>query len=91
MKSLRGGYGAWRCVAARRDNATALTAALAYACSQGNGTCDPIQSKGKCFKPDSVFWHASYAFSAYWAQFRKVGGTCYFNGLATQTAKDPSK
>ncbi|KAG4921601.1 hypothetical protein AAZX31_18G145200 [Glycine max] len=78
------------CVAARRDNATALTAALAYACSQGNGTCDPIQSKGKCFKPDSVFWHASYAFSAYWAQFRKVGGTCYFNGLATQTAKDPS-
>ncbi|XP_027336981.1 probable glucan endo-1,3-beta-glucosidase A6 [Abrus precatorius] len=78
------------CVAARRDNATALAAALSYACSQGNGTCDPIQPGKACFKPDSLFWHASYAFSSYWAQFRKTGGTCYFNGLATQTAKDPS-
>ncbi|ESW12782.1 hypothetical protein PHAVU_008G142200 [Phaseolus vulgaris] len=78
------------CVAARRDNVTELAAALSYACSQGNGTCDPIQTRGKCFKPGSVFWHASYAFSAYWAQFKKIGATCYFNGLATQTAKDPS-
>ncbi|XP_020213483.1 probable glucan endo-1,3-beta-glucosidase A6 [Cajanus cajan] len=78
------------CVAARRGNATALAAALSYACSQGNGTCDPIQDGGKCFKPDSLFWHASYAFSSYWAQLRKGGATCYFNGLATQTAKDPS-
>ncbi|KAK7395413.1 hypothetical protein VNO78_15971 [Psophocarpus tetragonolobus] len=78
------------CVAARGDNATALAAALSYACSQGNGTCDPIQPRGKCFRPDSVLWHSSYAFSSYWAQFRKIGATCYFNGLATQTAKDPS-
>ncbi|KAL2336780.1 hypothetical protein Fmac_011226 [Flemingia macrophylla] len=78
------------CVAARRDNATALAAALSYACSQGNGTCEPVQAGGKCYRPDSLFWHASYAFSSYWAQFRKVGGTCYFNGLAMQTAKDPS-
>ncbi|CAJ2670083.1 unnamed protein product [Trifolium pratense] len=78
------------CVAARGSNVTALGEALSYACSQGNRTCDPIQTGKKCFKPDSVFWHASYAFSSYWAQFKKIGGTCYFNGLATQTAKDPS-
>ncbi|XP_061366702.1 probable glucan endo-1,3-beta-glucosidase A6 [Gastrolobium bilobum] len=78
------------CVAVRGSNATALAAALSYACSQGNNTCDPIRPGKPCFKPDSLFWHASYAFSSYWTQFRKSGGTCYFNGLATQTAKDPS-
>ncbi|KAH7862525.1 hypothetical protein Vadar_006050 [Vaccinium darrowii] len=78
------------CVVAEGANLTALGSALAYACGQGNGTCDPIQPGGKCFKPNSLVWHASYAFSSYWAQFRKVGGTCYFDGLAVQTIKDPS-
>ncbi|TKY68681.1 glucan endo-1,3-beta-glucosidase A6 [Spatholobus suberectus] len=80
---------AW-CVVAEEANVTVVAAAISYACSQGNGTCDPIQPGKACFKPDSIMGHASYAFSAYWAQFRRVGGTCYFNGLATQTAKDPS-
>lgn len=79
------------CVVARGANKTALGSALSYACSQGNKTCDPIQPGGSCFNPNSLIRHASYAFSSYWAQFRKVGGTCYFNGLATQTIQDPSK
>lgn len=78
------------CVAVKGANATDLGSALSYACGQGNGTCDPIKPGGKCYKPNSLMWHASYAFSSYWAQFRKVGGSCYFNGLAVQTAKDPS-
>ncbi|KAL6271128.1 hypothetical protein ACE6H2_028039 [Prunus campanulata] len=78
------------CMVAKGANRSAVASALSYACSQGNKTCDPIQPRGKCFKPDSLVWHASYAFSAYWAQFRKVGGSCYFGGLATQTIKDPS-
>ncbi|KAM7496258.1 hypothetical protein LguiA_020672 [Lonicera macranthoides] len=78
------------CVAARGANKTELAAALAYACGQGNRTCDPIQPGGKCYKPDSLVVHASFAFSSYWAQFKKVGGTCYFNRLAVETAKDPS-
>lgn len=81
---------AW-CVVAKGANVTAVVEALSYTCSQGNQTCDPIQSGKSCFEPDSVVGHASYAFSSYWAQFRSVGGTCYFNGLATQIAKDPSK
>lgn len=80
------------CVVAQGANATALTSALSYACSQGNKTCDAIQPGKACFKPDSLVLHASYAFSSYWSQFKKSsGGTCYFNGLATQTIKDPSK
>ncbi|KAJ7961612.1 Glucan endo-1,3-beta-glucosidase-like protein [Quillaja saponaria] len=78
------------CVVAKEANRSALGSALSYACSQGNKTCDPLQPGKPCFKPDSILWHASYAFSSYWAQFRKSGGTCYFNGLATQTTKDPS-
>lgn len=79
------------CVAARGANRTELVSALKYACGQGNGTCDSIQPGGRCYKPDSDFTHASYAFSSYWAQFRRGGGTCFFNGLAVQTIKDPSK
>ncbi|CAK9176120.1 unnamed protein product [Ilex paraguariensis] len=79
------------CVVAKGANRTELASALSYACGQGNGTCDPIQPGGKCYKPiKSLVRHASLAFSSYWAQFRNVGGTCYFNGLAIQTAKDPS-
>lgn len=79
------------CMAARGANTTALAGAISYACGQGNGTCDPIRPGGKCFKPDSLVSHASYAFSSYWAQFRKVGGSCYFDGLAVQTTTNPSK
>ncbi|KAA8543546.1 hypothetical protein F0562_021708 [Nyssa sinensis] len=78
------------CVAARGVNWTELAGALTYACGQGNGTCNPIQPGKECYKPDSLIWHASFAFSSYWSQFRKLGGSCYFNGLAVQTAKNPS-
>ncbi|KAK9281586.1 hypothetical protein L1049_004489 [Liquidambar formosana] len=78
------------CVVAKGANRSEVASALTYACGQGNGTCDPIQPGRKCHRPDSVIWHASYAFSSYWAQFRKAGGSCYFNGLAVQTINDPS-
>ncbi|KAK4409171.1 putative glucan endo-1,3-beta-glucosidase A6 [Sesamum angolense] len=78
------------CVVAEGANKTALTGALSYACSQGNQTCDPIQPGGKCYKPNSLIKHASYAFSSYWAQMRADGATCFFNGLAVMTSEDPS-
>uniref|UniRef100_A0A2P2J4J7 glucan endo-1,3-beta-D-glucosidase n=1 Tax=Rhizophora mucronata TaxID=61149 RepID=A0A2P2J4J7_RHIMU len=78
------------CLVAKGANGSAVAEALSYACSQGNSTCDLIQPGKDCFKPKSLFWHASYAFSSYWAQFQKIGGSCYFNGLASPTAKDPS-
>lgn len=78
------------CLVKKGANLTDVSAALGYACGQGNGTCDPIQTGGKCFKPNTLIGHAGYAFSSYWAQFKKLGGTCSFNGVAAITAKDPS-
>lgn len=79
------------CVVGNGKNATAVGEAMSYACSQGNRTCDPILPGGKCYKPNSLLRHASYAFSSYWTQFRSTGATCSFNGIATLTSKDPSK
>lgn len=84
----------WCVLAGRRGeklNETAVGDALAYACGQGNGTCDAIQPGGECFRPNTTAAHASYAFNSYWQQLRKTGATCYFNNLAEETTKDPSK
>jgi exo-beta-1,3-glucanase (GH17 family) len=83
---LAGGVGGGKAV-----NETAVAAAVAYACQQGSGTCAAIQPGGACHEPDTMDAHASYAFNAYWQQFRKAGGTCFFNGLAVTTSKDPSE
>ncbi|CAD6264803.1 unnamed protein product [Miscanthus lutarioriparius] len=80
---------AW-CVLGKAVNETAVAAAVAYACQQGSGTCAAIQPGGACHEPDTLDAHASYAFNAYWQQFRSAGGTCFFNGLAKTTTKDPS-
>ncbi|KAF8391906.1 hypothetical protein HHK36_022246 [Tetracentron sinense] len=78
------------CVAAKGVNKTELGSAITYACGQGNGTCDPLFPGKECYQPVSLVSHANYAFSSYWVQFRSLGGTCYFNGLAVQTTRDPS-
>lgn len=79
------------CVAAKGAELMNLSTALTYACSQGNKTCDALAPGKECYEPLSVFWHASFAFSSYWAQFRSMGATCYFNGLAQQTTTNPSE
>ncbi|CAA6659868.1 unnamed protein product [Spirodela intermedia] len=83
----------WCVVAPGKErNTTELAAAVAYACGQVKaGACRAISPGGSCYRRDSPAWHAGYAFNLYWQQFRSSGGTCYFNGLATQTIKDPSK
>lgn len=80
----------WCVVVSGRVNQSELASALTYACGQGNSTCDAIIRGKECFEPNSMVSHASYAFNSYWQQFRSVGGTCYFNGLAVQTTKNPS-
>ncbi|KAK9734082.1 hypothetical protein RND81_04G114000, partial [Saponaria officinalis] len=73
-----------------KANMTLLSDAITYACGQGDGTCAAIQPGGKCYKPNLLTLHASYAFSAYWAQFRSQGATCFFNGLVVQTSMNLS-
>ncbi|XP_027158255.1 probable glucan endo-1,3-beta-glucosidase A6 [Coffea eugenioides] len=78
------------CVVAKGASWNQLGSASTFACGQENRTCAAIRPGGKCYKPNWSVLHASYAFSAYWAQFRQSGATCFFNGLAVQTTKDPS-
>ncbi|XP_048333885.2 probable glucan endo-1,3-beta-glucosidase A6 [Ziziphus jujuba] len=78
------------CVAVNGSGLSELRSAMEYACGAGNGICDEIEPGRECSEPGSVTWHASYAFSSYWAKFRSQGATCYFNGLAQQSTKDPS-
>ncbi|GKV18030.1 hypothetical protein SLEP1_g28460 [Rubroshorea leprosula] len=77
------------CVAAAEANLTELGSALNFACNQGNGTCAALAPSRECYQPVSLVRHASYAFSSYWVQFRSLGASCYFNGLAVQTTTDP--
>ncbi|KAJ8561188.1 hypothetical protein K7X08_027378 [Anisodus acutangulus] len=67
-----------------------LGQALEFACRR-NGTCDEIAPGKSCYQPVSIVSHANYAFSSYWAKFRKDGETCHFNELAVQSTIDPSK
>ncbi|XVE84662.1 hypothetical protein DITRI_Ditri17bG0031100 [Diplodiscus trichospermus] len=79
------------CQVASGFNLMNLSSALAYACNQDNQTCEALTPGKECYEPISIFWHASYAFSSYWARFRSRGASCYFNGLAKQTTENPSR
>lgn len=79
------------CVAAKGANEIELASALSYACNEVNMTCEALSPGNECYEPVSVTDHASYVFSTFWAKFKTTGATCYFNGLAEQTTKDPSK
>lgn len=87
--------GAVWCVVAKgvSVNDEELGSAVNDACIAGNasGTCYALSPGKECYEPVSLTWHASYAFSSYWAKFRSEGATCHFNGLAEQTSLDPSK
>ena len=82
------------CVVAegKEGNKTELAAAVEYACGQlKEGACGAVKRGGSCDGQSDPALQASYVFNLYWQQFRFSGGTCFFNGLAEQTIKDPSK
>ncbi|KAK8577780.1 hypothetical protein V6N13_028045 [Hibiscus sabdariffa] len=79
------------CEVAPWVNEVSLPSALSSVCSTDNQTCAALASGGECYEPVSVVWHASYAFSSYWAKYRSQGAICSFNGLARETTVDPSK
>ncbi|KAJ8766190.1 hypothetical protein K2173_021707 [Erythroxylum novogranatense] len=78
------------CVVEKGADLTRLERALEFACNQGNGTCDALAPGKECYEPVSITWHASYAFSSYWARYRNEGANCFFDGLARQTTRNPS-
>nr|BAE80092.1 glycosyl hydrolase family 17 [Silene latifolia] len=67
------------CVVQRSANMTELGSMVTNLCSRLNGTCEAAIGPGNdCYQPVSILWHASYTFSAYWAQFRRHGTYCQF-------------
>ncbi|WCJ31389.1 O-Glycosyl hydrolases family 17 protein [Euphorbia peplus] len=79
------------CVAKPSVPAETLQEALDYACGNGGADCDEIRNpNGKCFYPDSVVAHSSYAFNSYYQKFKRSGGSCSFGGTAMLITSDPS-
>ncbi|XP_010414199.1 PREDICTED: major pollen allergen Ole e 10-like [Camelina sativa] len=80
--------GSW-CVARENAAKMALQAALDYACGIGGADCSEIQEGGKCYNPNSLRAHASFAFNSYY-QKNPIPSSCNFDGTAVTISADPS-
>ncbi|XP_010510268.1 PREDICTED: PLASMODESMATA CALLOSE-BINDING PROTEIN 5-like [Camelina sativa] len=80
--------GSW-CVARENVAKMALQAALDYACGIGGAECSEIQEGGKCYNPNSLRAHASFAFNSYY-QKNPIPSSCNFDGTAVTISADPS-
>ncbi|KAJ4705635.1 Glucan endo-1,3-beta-glucosidase [Melia azedarach] len=81
-------YPVW-CVAKPTVPDSIMQEAMDYACGSG-ADCKSIQPNGRCFQPNTLFAHASYAFNSYWQKTKVGGGTCDFGGTAILVTADPS-
>lgn len=81
-------YGIW-CVSNTAADPTSLEAALNYACAAID--CSAIELSQRCYAPNTMASHASWAFNSYWQEYKSVGGTCDFGGAAVLTNIDPSE
>nr|XP_019703560.1 PLASMODESMATA CALLOSE-BINDING PROTEIN 3 isoform X1 [Elaeis guineensis] len=82
--------GATWCIARSAASATALQAALDFACGAGRADCVPIQASGLCYLPNTLPAHASYAFNSYYQRSNAAPGSCDFAGTAVVSVTDPS-
>ncbi|KAL3728790.1 hypothetical protein ACJRO7_033380 [Eucalyptus globulus] len=78
------------CVALAGVPQADLQNALDWACGLGMADCKPIREGGRCFEPDTLVSHASYAFNNYYQQNGNSDIACNFGGTATLTRSDPS-
>lgn len=79
------------CVAKDGADPGKLQKGLDWACDQGGANCSAIQPGQRCFLPNNIITHASYAYNDYYQKMQRNGGTCDFDGTATLTNINPSK
>ncbi|XVF03790.1 hypothetical protein REPUB_Repub05bG0023400 [Reevesia pubescens] len=77
------------CVANGNADEKKLQAALDYACGEGGADCSPIQPDAKCYNPNSLVAHASYAFNSYYQKKTRETGSCEFGGTAYVVSQPP--
>ncbi|KAE9608246.1 hypothetical protein Lal_00003552 [Lupinus albus] len=80
--------GQW-CIASQSATEKALKVAIDYACGYGGADCSALQPGARCYNPNTIRDHASYAFNDYY-QKNPTPTSCAFGGTATLTNKDPS-
>ncbi|GER53410.1 carbohydrate-binding X8 domain superfamily protein [Striga asiatica] len=80
--------GSW-CIAMQSVPQAALQVALDYACGHGGADCSAVQPGGRCYYPNTVRDHASYAFNSYY-QMNPIPASCNFGGAAVITSTNPS-
>ncbi|MCO5612313.1 hypothetical protein L7F22_066578 [Adiantum nelumboides] len=79
------------CVATSTAEPENLQAALDFVCGVDPAFCQPLQTGQRCFYPNTLYAHASFAFNAYWqARKSQPNTTCDFGGNAVIAIADPS-
>ncbi|XP_074307490.1 glucan endo-1,3-beta-glucosidase 1 [Silene latifolia] len=78
------------CIAMDGMDTKTLQTALDWACGPGRANCSEIQPGERCFQPNNVQNHASYAFDSYYQMEGRASGSCDFKGVAMITTSDPS-
>lgn len=79
------------CTAKEGADPKMLQAGLDWACGIGKVNCTPLKPGERCYDPNNVMSHATYAFDAYYQSVGRAPGSCYFSGVAAVTTSDPSK
>ncbi|KAF8103436.1 hypothetical protein N665_0188s0372 [Sinapis alba] len=80
---------AYWCVAKPTVPDPIIQEAMNFACGSG-ADCHSIQPNGPCFKPNTLWAHASFAFNSYWQRTKGSGGSCTFGGTGMLVTVDPS-
>uniref|UniRef100_A0A0D9WVG9 X8 domain-containing protein n=1 Tax=Leersia perrieri TaxID=77586 RepID=A0A0D9WVG9_9ORYZ len=78
------------CVARPGVSQEDLQNALDWACGLGGADCTPLQPGGRCYQPDTLLSHASYAFNIFYQQNGNSDIACNFGGAGTISKRDPS-
>ncbi|KAK8564212.1 hypothetical protein V6N13_005562 [Hibiscus sabdariffa] len=81
--------GSW-CVASKQAQKLDLQKALDWVCGPGKADCSAIQHGQKCFEPNNLVSHASFAFNDYYKKHGATAEACNFGGTGIQVSTNPS-